>query len=115
VVPVPAFGAPGTVGATPREWDTCATGKSAPPDTDDADVRNLLIDEIGDTDTRWQLILEQLDAGDDLATRPRRSVGHPGKQFLGDRSAIVWREGVEVRLGRVGQEGGDTQRRRSLS
>ncbi len=77
---------------------------SAPPDRNDADVGNLLVDEVGDADPRRQLILEQLDARHDLAPRPRRSVRHPGEQFVGKSGAIRGREPVEIRLGRVRQE-----------
>lgn len=77
---------------------------SAPPNTDDADVGNMLVDEVRDADPRWQLILEQLDAGDDRAPRPRWSVWHPCEQFLGDGRAIRRRERIEIRLRRVGQE-----------
>ncbi len=72
---------------------------SAPPNTDDTDVRNLLVDEVRDADPRWQLVLEQLDAGDDRAPCARWPVRHPGEQFLGDGRAIRRRERIEVRLG----------------
>ena len=49
---------------------------SASPDANDADVGDLLVDEVGDADRRRQLIIEQLDARHDLAARPRRSVRH---------------------------------------
>ena len=61
-----------------------ARRESTPPDTNDTDVGNLLVDEVGDADPRWELILIQLHARHDLAARPRRSVHHPGEQFVGD-------------------------------
>jgi hypothetical protein len=57
---------------------------------DNADVGKPLVDEVGDTDARWQLILERLDAGDDLALRARWPVGHPCEQVLCDRRDIGW-------------------------
>lgn len=71
---------------------------STPPDTNDADVGNLLVDEIGATDARRELILEQLHAPYDPAARPGRSVRHPGEQFVGDGGAIRRRRRVAVRL-----------------
>jgi hypothetical protein len=92
----------GVVGAHDRRRDGAFVGYpllgSAPPDTNDADIGDLLVDEVGDADPRRQLILEQLDARHDLAGRPGRSVRHPGEQFFGESGAILRREPVEVRL-----------------
>ena len=78
--------------------------RSAPSDADDSDVGNLLVDEVGDSDPRWELILVQLHASHDLPSRARRSTRNPSEQLLGEQVAISWWEGIEVRLGRVGQE-----------
>jgi len=75
-------GAHVTAGDTAQLWDTRRWG-STPPDANDAGVGNLLVDEVGNADARRELILEQLHARHDLAARPRRSVRHPGQQFLG--------------------------------
>lgn len=63
---------------------------------------NPLVDEVGDADPRWRLILEQLDTCDDLASRARRPIRYPGKELVSDRSTIGWVERVEVGLGRFG-------------
>ncbi len=102
-IPIPAVWTLATPPGRPLLWGTPPPG-SAPPNTDDADVGNLLVDEVGHAEPRWQLVLEQLDAGDERAPRPRWAVRHPGEQFLGDGRAIRRRERIEVRLGRVGQE-----------
>jgi hypothetical protein len=97
-----------------RLWEYPLTRRSASPNADNADIGNPLVDEVGATDPRWQLILEQLDTGDDLASRPRRPCRYPGEELVGDRRSIGWRERVEVGLGRFGQEDapGRAERRR---
>jgi hypothetical protein len=100
--PLPAYWGAGP----PRRGRDCGIPQrgSAPPDTDDADVGNLLVDEVGHADPLWEAILIQLHASDDLASRLGRTVRDPGEELVDERSAIGRRQHVEVRLGGVGKE-----------